>query len=66
MNLLQVLERGYRVHLINVINDILIRFTGEGLSDEDIEKRMLCDIEKLEEEVRLKKLAYCANETYWN
>ena len=66
MNFKEVLEKGYRVHLINVVNDILIRFTGEGLSDEDIQKRMTCDLEKLEKEVEKKKLTYCAYNLYWN
>jgi hypothetical protein len=66
MNLQQVLERGYRIHLINGINDLLIRFTGEGLTEEGIQKRMTWDIEKLELEYQNKKIAYNMQELNWN
>lgn len=66
MNLQKALERSHRINLINCINDVLIRFTGEGLSDEDIQKRMGWDISKLEQEYQNKKFAYVAHELNWN
>ena len=66
MNFNEVMEKNYRVHLINVVNDILIRFTGEGLSDKGIQKRMTCNLEELQQEVEKKKLTYCAYNLYWN
>lgn len=55
-----------RISLINKINDILIRFTGEGLSEEDVQKRLVCDLELLEGEYRNKKFIYCMHDLNWN
>ena len=66
MNFKEVMEKGYRAHLIGTIDDILIRFTGTGLSDKGIAKRMEIPLDELEQEVQNKKLTYCAYNLYWN
>ena len=60
------LEHSLRIYLIDTIDSLLIRFTGEGLSDEGIEARMKMPLNKLEQEYQNKMFAYNMHELNWN
>ena len=60
------LEHGLRVYLIDQINSLLIRFTGEGLTNKGIETRMKMPLNELEQEYQSKMFAYNMHELNWN
>lgn len=60
------IEEQEKVYLIETINDLVIRITGESLSETQIAKKLTWSVEKLREEKDNKLFAYTVYNTGWN
>jgi len=60
------IEEQEKVYLIETINDLVIRITGESLSENQIAKRLSWSVDKLREEKDNKLFAYKVYNTGWN
>ena len=62
----KVIEHNYRIYLIDKINALLIRFTGNGLNEEEFIEKMNTPLEELEEEYNRKVHIYNMYPLGWN
>ena len=60
------IEEQEKIYLIETINDLVIRITGESLSETQIAKRLSWSVDKLREEKDNKLFAYKVYNTGWN
>jgi hypothetical protein len=60
------IEEQEKIYLIETINDLVIRITGESLSENQIAKRLSWSVDKLREEKDNKLFAYKVYNTGWN
>jgi hypothetical protein len=60
------IEEQEKVYLIETINDLVIRITGESLSETQIAKKLTWSVDKLREEKDNKLFAYKVYNTGWN
>jgi len=60
------IEEQEKVYLIETINDLVIRITGESLSETQIAKKLTWSVEKLREEKDNKLFAYTVYNPGWN
>jgi hypothetical protein len=60
------IEEQEKIYLIETINDLVIRITGESLSENQIAKRLSWSVDKLREEKDNKLFAYKVYSTGWN
>lgn len=62
----KVIEHNYRIYLIDKINALLIRFTGNGLNEEEFIEKMNIPLEELEEEYNRKVHTHNMYPLGWN
>lgn len=62
----KVIEHNYRIYLIDKINALLIRFTGNGLNEEELIEKMNTPLEELEKEYNRKVHTHNMYPLGWN